>query len=222
MKLLLTSEGFYNQSIKQAFCEMLPKPIEETKIILVTTAANARPSDKRWLISLMNQLVSMKFKSIDVMDFAGLSKEQWLPRLNNSDVIFFSGGDSVHLMSKIRKEGLEEELQTLLLGRIFVGNSAGSIVATKNLSLSNPVHKEQYQKLFGEVDNAALGLVDFLVRPHFNSPGHPSTEENVLDMMKQYSVKEDVYLIDDNTALRVVDSDVDVVSEGEWKLLRLG
>lgn len=218
MKLLLTSEGFYNETIKRAFYGMLEKPVEETNIVLVTTAANAVEGDKRWLISVLNQLHSMGFKTVDFFDFAGLPKELWLPRMESSDVIFFNGGNTAHLMYEIKKAGLGPELRKLLETRIYIGNSAGSIAATKNLSLSNPKHKNYCSSRTSELDNVAMGLVDFLLRPHYNLPGHPSSEEDVLKMMQDNHVTERVYLIDDNTAVKVIDGQEDVVSEGEWKV----
>lgn len=218
MKLLLTSEGFHNESIKQAFYEMLDKPVNELNIALVTTASNANQGDKRWLISIMNQFDEMGFKNIDFFDFVGLPKELWLPRLENADVIFFSGGNTTHLMYEIKIAGLDTELKKLLESKVYVGNSAGSIVATKNLSISNPKDRDYYSPRKDEFDNVALELVDFLLRPHYNTPGHPSTEADVLKMIEENDVKEKVYLIDDDTAIRVVDDKVDVISEGAWKV----
>lgn len=219
MKLLLTSQGFYNDSIKKAFIKMLDKPIEELNVIVVNTACNARFGDKRWFIELMNQTIDMGFKTVDMMDFAGLPKEIWLPRFEAADVIFFAGGNTYHLMYEIKKAGVDAVILDLLKTRIFIGNSAGSMIATKNLSLGNPKHRTYLDSRVDELTNETLGLTDFLLRPHFNSPGHPSSESEVREMMKNNNVTEDVYLIDDNTAVKVVDDEIEVVSEGDWKLL---
>jgi dipeptidase E len=220
MKLLLTSQGFYNESIKKAFYEMLEKPIEETNLIFVTTAANCRFGDKRWIIALLNQIAGMGLKTIDILDFSGLPEELWGPRFEEADVIFFAGGNTYHLMYEIKKSGLYTVIKNLLRTKVFVGNSAGSIIATKNLSLGNPKHLEYCESRVDELTNETLGLVNFLVRPHYNLPGHPSSESEVREMMNRNNVIEDVYLIDDNTAIKVIDDTIEVISEGEWKLLQ--
>lgn len=218
MKLLLTSQGFYNNSIKQAFYSMLDKSVEETKIAFVVTSANGTSGDKRWLIEIMNQLVAMNFKTIDIIDFVGLPEDVWKPRMEKADVLFFSGGNSAHLMYEIIKHNFEPVLRELLTSRIYVGNSAGSIVASPNLALSNTEAWSYSPSREDKHGMKGMGLIDFLIRPHYNDPQHLSTEEDVIKMLEKNKVTELAYLIDDNTAIKVVDGEVEVISEGEWKV----
>lgn len=62
-----------------------------------------------------------------------------------------------------------------------------------------------------------LKLVDFVIRPHLNSADFPAA---TLENMEKWAAKVDVpmYAIDDQTAIKVVDGEVEVISEGEWKL----
>jgi len=59
------------------------------------------------------------------------------------------------------------------------------------------------------------------MRPHFNVEGHPSTVEQVQEMIDKNNVIAPVYLIDDDTAIQVIDGEVEVISEGEWKKVEL-
>jgi dipeptidase E len=61
----------------------------------------------------------------------------------------------------------------------------------------------------------ALGLVDFSIFPHLEHPDLPS---NTLANAKTWAAGLDgpAYAIDVETAIRVVDGAVDVVSEGQW------
>ena len=63
----------------------------------------------------------------------------------------------------------------------------------------------------------ALGLVDFAVYPHLDDERMPDTSSaNVAKWAAGVPVP--AYGIDDQTAIKVVDGTVDVVSEGHWKL----
>ena len=63
----------------------------------------------------------------------------------------------------------------------------------------------------------ALGLVDFSVFPHLEREDMPDTSlANIERWAAGLSVP--AYAIDDQTAIRVVDGNVEVVSEGHWKL----
>jgi len=218
MKLLLTSEGFTNNSIKEALYMMLEKPVEETDILFVITSSNGIGGDKRWLISIMKQLEDMNFKKIGILDFAGVPEDVWRPRLENSDVLFFSGGNAYHLLYEARKVNLRPVLEELLKTRIFVGNSAGAMMVTDNILLADPTCKNYSTERSVEFTSEAFGFVDFLLRPHVDAPGHMSTQD-VIERMKECSITDTTYLLDNESALKVIDGEVEVISEGEWQKL---
>ena len=61
------------------------------------------------------------------------------------------------------------------------------------------------------------GFVDFAIIPHFN---HPEHEDASLANAEKWAamLPVPVYAIDDQTAIQVKDGNVDVISEGDWKL----
>jgi dipeptidase E len=67
-------------------------------------------------------------------------------------------------------------------------------------------------------DHSALGLVDFSICPHLAPDGMPG---NSMAEAEQWAagISGPAYVIDDQTAITVVDGAVEVVSEGQWKLL---
>ena len=66
-----------------------------------------------------------------------------------------------------------------------------------------------------------LALVDFSVFPHLERKDMPDTSlANIKRWASGLSVP--AYAIDDQTAIRVVDGNVQVVSEGHWQLLTSG
>jgi dipeptidase E len=64
----------------------------------------------------------------------------------------------------------------------------------------------------------ALGLVDFTLYPHLN---HPDMENTALSNIRKWAsgIPVPTCAIDDNTAVKVVDGTVEVVSEGDWELI---
>lgn len=215
MKLLLTSAGLFNQSIVNALLDLAGKPFSELNLVIIPTAANVEIGDKDWLINDYINCKKQGFKSIDIVDISALPKSMWLPRIEAADVLLFEGGNTIHLMHWIKVSGLEEILPEILKSRIFVGISAGSMVACKNLDLSTS------ERLYAEVPessdkNESLGYVDFLIKPHLNSPYFPNVNLEALDeISKKYS--DAIYAIDDNSAIKVNNDEVVVVSEGIWK-----
>jgi dipeptidase E len=215
MKLLLTSDGLKNASIINSLKNLADKPLTELNIAFIPTAANVEPEDKRWFIDNLVELKDQNFSMIDIVDISALEKSVWLPRLKNADIFMFSGGNTQYLMSWITKSGLEKELPELLKTRIYIGISAGSMVPTKNLVLgdSSQLYNED---IFDTEAMPGLGYVDFHVRPHLNSPNSPNVKEKRLTEIAQ-KLPEPIYAIDDQTAIQVVDGEITVISEGEWK-----
>jgi dipeptidase E len=67
------------------------------------------------------------------------------------------------------------------------------------------------------VIDRGLGLVDFALLPHLDHEDHPeSSTAKVKRMAAELPVP--TYGIDDQTAIKVVDGTVEVVSEGHWEL----
>ena len=215
MKLLLTSGGLTNKSISQELFELVGKKPEETTLAFIPTAANVEEGDKRWLIDDLYNIKQQNLKCIDIVDISALPKEIWLPRLEAADVLFFSGGNTSHLMYWLEKSGLDKLLPELLKTRVYVGISAGSIVTAPTLELSSNDKKLFYEETFGYRNEKALGFVDFHIRPHLNSPNFPNiTKEGLQEIANK--VKEPIYVLDDQSAVKVVDGKIEVISEGEY------
>jgi dipeptidase E len=215
MKLLLTSDGITNDSIKKALQELCVKPFSELKLAFIPTAANVEEGNKDWLIKDISYGVDVGFTETDIVDISAIDLEMAMRRLEYADVLLFGGGNTFHLMYWLQKTGLKQKMPELLKSRVYVGISAGSMVATKNLVLSDSPRLYNNEKI-GADAMEGLGLVDFHMRPHLNSPIFPAMSmENVENIAKE--VTEPVYAIDDNTALKVVDGELEVVSEGVWK-----
>jgi dipeptidase E len=92
---------------------------------------------------------------------------------------------------------------------VWVGVSAGSMVMTPRIGAD-------FVQWPSARDDRTLGVVDFSIFPHldvFPTNTLPAAERWVA------GIGGPAYAIDDQTAIRVVDGRVDVVSEGAWKLL---
>jgi dipeptidase E len=62
-----------------------------------------------------------------------------------------------------------------------------------------------------------LRVVDFSIFPHVD---HPDLPENTMAAAERWAagIPNPAYAIDDETAIKVVDDTVQVISEGHWKL----
>ncbi len=214
MKLLLTSSGLTNKSIVDALIDLVGKKAEDISIAFIPTAANIEEGDKGWLIDDLVNLKKQNFKSIDIVDISALDKKIWLPRVEEADVLFFEGGNERYLMEWINKSGLVDILPELLKTKVYVGVSAGSTVTNKDLILkiSQTIYEEDLDKM---EDMKGLGFVDFYFLPHLNSPWFKvRRKENIEEAVK--GITEKIYALDDQSAIKITDGSLEIISEGEY------
>ncbi|HSX42640.1 MAG TPA: Type 1 glutamine amidotransferase-like domain-containing protein [Candidatus Saccharimonadales bacterium] len=229
MKLLLTSQSIHNKTIEHALLNLLDKPSKECTVAYITTSQNAAVGDKGWLIENLNNAYDVGWKSFEIIDIAAaidLPKDMWWDRIVAADVIFVGGGANFYLGYWLEKSGLAKALLKLLEDKVYVGCSAGSMITTKSL-LTASQSMEQLEadghSSLGELgpegqrSPRSLGIVNFAVRPHYTSPEYGYITDDLLQKAANVANCR-IYAIDDNSALKVIDETVEVVSEGRYKV----
>jgi dipeptidase E len=218
VKLLLTSAGIKNTSISNALVDLLGKPIAECSALVIPTAIYPFPGGPsmayRFISGLTaNPLSGLGWKSLGVLELTALpsiKKEYWTVAVQEADALLVNGGDVFYLCRWMKESGLADLLPSLHK-TVYVGVSAGSMVTA-------PIFGETYNdsdKPF--VIDKGLGLVDFALLPHVDHEDHPESSMARVERMAA-EVPVPTYAIDDETAIKVVDGKVEVISEGHWKL----
>ena len=218
MRLLLTSGGIKNTSIHDALVDLLGKPIAESNALCIPTASHAMPNGASMAWRLLNgkagtPLCEFGWKSLGVLELTALpsiGKEHWVPLVQATDALLVGGGDPLYLAYWMRESGLAELLPSLN-EMVYVGVSAGSMVMAPNVG-------EDFVRWRPPTGgDETLGLVDFALFPHLD---HEMLPDNTIANAEQWAASMPVpgYAIDDQTAIKVTEGTVDVVSEGHWKL----
>jgi dipeptidase E len=221
VKLLLTSGGVTNPSIRAALVGMLGKPIEESTALCVPTAEYGHPMctpQSAWRFVANGgggSMTGLGWKSVGLLELTALPSmgaERWVPWVRDADALLVDGGDALYLRHWLRESGFEALLPSLER-TVWVGVSAGSMVMTPRIG-EDFAH---WRPPSG--GDACLGLVDFSIFPHLD---HELMPENTLDAARTWAegIGCPAYAIDDQTAISVVDGEVEVVSEGQWVKVR--
>jgi dipeptidase E len=213
MKFLLTSSGISNASIERTLFELLGRPAHETRVVFVPTAATLVADDKSWLIEDFQYFVKQGFQSIDIVDISAVPRENWLKRFESADLIVFGGGDEQYLAKTMRESGVTEALPELLESRVYMGISAGSMVAGK--LLPSELTKVLWPEESFVGSEEGIGIYDFSILPHLNSEYFAHLRTPLIESMKEQFPRI-IYALDDASALKIVDDEIDVVSEGEF------
>jgi dipeptidase E len=219
VKLLLTSAGVKNTSIKNALVDLLGKPIADSSALCIPTAMyghpHVGPGEGVWRFisgQSANPMCELGWKSLGVLELTALpsiDEERWVPLVRDTDVLLASGGDALYLCHWMRESGLVDLLPSLS-ETVWVGLSAGSMVMTPRIGEDFVGWKPP------SGDDSTLGIVDFSICPHLAQEGMPGNSMAEAEHWVA-GIAGPAYAIDDETAIRVVDGTVDVISEGQWK-----
>lgn len=209
MKLLLTSMGISNDLIAESLDQLTGIDRSLVKIGFVPTAANVEPGKKDWFFEQIFDLNKFGYTNIDFIDFSA-SGFNWKERLNACDVVYVSGGNTFHLLNETKKHGFDAWVRENIENKIYLGTSAGSILVTPTIAIASVEPADT--NYAGITDLTAINLVNFELSPH--SPEQLSFEINE-NYAKTISNK--LYAIDDNTAIKIVDSNVEIITQGDWK-----
>jgi dipeptidase E len=219
VRLLLTSAGIKNPSIHDALVDLLGKPIAESSALCIPTAshANLGGAGQAWKFIAGQEprtpMCELGWRSLGVLELTALpslGEDHWVPVVRETDVLLVNGGDPMYLCHWMRESGLADLLPSLR-ETVYVGLSAGSMVMTPSIG------KDFVRWTPPTGGDETLGLVDFSIFPHLDHEALPDT--SMADAERWAAgMSVPAYAIDDETAIKVTDGAVEVVSEGQWKL----
>ena len=243
MRVLLTSSGVTNGSIQAALVDLLGKPIAECRALFIPAASYPFPggaygAGRAIWGEAAPLLCDLGWQSLGLLELTALphlDEAAWVPAVRDADALLVWGGDPLFLAHWMRRSGLAELLPRLRPEAVYVGVSAGSIAATGTFvetyvepprADDGPLETEKvvFSTPEGDLDRLlvtgqGVGLVDVAVIPHFEHPNHlDASLVNAATWAARIPVP--TYAIDDDSAVRVVDGKVEVISEGRWRLFQ--
>jgi dipeptidase E len=225
VKLLLTSFGLTNAAIVAALEGLIGKPIGAAALMYVPTAIHATPGGVGYAWRALDTVRPREWGEVGFLELTalpGVPPDRWLSQVESADVIMVGGGNTPYLSYWFKRSGFGALLPGLLRRAVYVGISAGSMVVGSDLYVDperlaregvydDDVYGDAAPLGYGS--DAALGLVDFAIRPHLGSSDFPSATANRLARLANGPT----YAIDDQSAVVVEGDSVTVVSAGRWQ-----
>lgn len=185
---------------------LLGKKATEIRLAYITTAGNLHPSDKQEWIDEGRKILQERGWQVFDYDIAGKTESEVATELTNRDAIFVQGGNNFYLLEQMHNCNFDKIVKNILAkGVPYIGESAGAIVC------SNNIRNQQYMsgdsiRAKEMTDFCGLGLVDFLIKPHWNREGIKREkfsrflQENSEEF---YSISQPIICLNDNQLIRV-------------------
>jgi dipeptidase E len=227
VKLLLTSAGLSNAAIRGALEQLLGKPLSRSRAVYIPTAIHAVPDGVEYGWEMQRSLLPAEWGGFGILELTALPslpREHWMPSLTAADAVLVGGGNTPFLSFWVRRSGMVDVLPGILQSAVYVGVSAGTLLAGSGFHIDQGrLQREGVydDDLYGDAapvgfgSNETFGFVDFAIMPHLDSPDFDDMSLNRITQ----NTTGPTYVLDDQSAVMVVDHRVTVISEGSWQYL---
>ncbi len=199
-RLLLTSDGFVNRNIADRFLQMMDKRPSEINVLFIPTASRT-DEELQYVAESKDELIELGIESsnIRVLDLVqAVTSED----IQNVDVVYVCGGNTFYLMKQIRVTGFDKAIRELVAsGVLYIGVSAGSIVAGPNISIAGPYDENDV----GLTDFSGLGLSNVVISPHYTE-----ADSSIVEKFRK-NLPYEIFPLRDGQALVVVDDHTDII-----------
>lgn len=173
MTLILTSDALTSEKLKKEF-RKIAKSMKSKKVLIVHT--NRNPEDWVYTNNAIAELESCGISKEDIY-LINIALGECLEGIMSFGLVYVSGGNTFFILDKMRDTWLGKEIKKFVKsGGIYLGVSAGSIIAGKSIEVAGWGSEGDPNEI-GLKDLKGLGLTDICIFPHYKDSQKEEVEE---------------------------------------------
>ena len=200
--MILTSSLYESIELVKKF---LDKNTESKKILFIPTATNIDEYKK--YIHLTQKAFEDFGYEVENFDVSIFSEEIAKEKLSEAKTVFISGGNTFYLLQELKRKNLTSYLKERIEnGLLYIGESAGSVIATPDIEYASIVDDKTLATELN--DYTGLNLVDFYIVPHFEEEPFVESSRNTVELYKD---KLDLKLINNKEAILVENNNFTII-----------
>lgn len=195
------------------------KLAHEIKVSYITTAGNLHPADQRGWINEGREILKERGWQVFDYDIAEKSEQEVEAELLDKDVIFVQGGQCIYMLEQAQKCNFGNIVKhAVARGVPYIGESAGSIVCSEDIAAQKAMSADALDQVPDLKDFHGLGLVNFLIRPHWNSQG--AKREKFSKFLREdpegfYGISQPIICLNDNQLVYVEGDKFQILEGGK-------
>lgn len=181
MKLFLTSSALSDKN-QQDFLDLIGRDPEGLKVAFIPTAMNQESEEvkQKYIPTDVADLENLGFE-VDFIDLENINEEKVVDVFSKYDIVYVYGGNTFYLMHFANKSGFAKHILEIIKNKIYVGVSAGSVIAGPDICVSN-WGKDGDRNIIGLKDTKGLGLVPYCIIPHYNGQEYVEQKNSNLEV----------------------------------------
>lgn len=153
------------------------KHIKNSPVLFIPTASNIEDY-KNYVYEAEQKWQEMGYQ-IEILDIANTDKETAVNKLEQTDLVYISGGNTFYLLQELQNKNLIDILKRRIEeGMVYIGESAGAILAAKSITYSELMDNREHASHL-QSDNG-LDIVDFYIVPHYQNYPFVQASEQII------------------------------------------
>ncbi|EYA46762.1 Type 1 glutamine amidotransferase-like domain-containing protein [Bacteroides fragilis] len=145
---------------------------------------------------------------VEEVEITQFSNEEISSILHKCDYIYITGGNTFFLLQELKRKGVDKIISgQVKSGKLYIGESAGAIIASPDTEYMKNVNFDPIEKAPELEDYSSLGLVDFYTIPHYGNFPFKKKGEKVIQL---YNEKLQLIPISNKQAIFIEDSNIQI------------
>lgn len=162
MKKRFLSSSF--EDVIEKFINFINEDFKGKTVTFIPTASVVEEGDF-YVESAKNKLIDLGM-NVDVLDLSKSDIVEIEKKLRSNDYIYVSGGNTFFLLQEMKNSGAANIIiDEVNKGKVYIGESAGSVVASPNIEYINAMDSVDEAKALESY--VGLNLIDFYPLPHY-------------------------------------------------------
>ena len=117
---------------------------------------------------------------VDELEISTASTDEIERKIKNNDFIYVTGGNTFFLLQELKRTGADKLiLSEVENGKVYIGESAGSIVTSNNIEYVEDM--DNIEKAPNLKEYSGLGLINFYPIPHYNCFPFKKIVQNIIN-----------------------------------------
>ena len=137
-----------------------------------------------------------------------MSKEEMFRSIENTDIIFLMGGDTLKQNDFLMKNDLKPIIKKFK--KVVIGISAGAINLS-NISLCSKDEEDEVEKT---VTYEGIGRINYTIEPHFDIENKVLLRNELYPLSKELTI----YGLPNNTGVRIINNNFEILYGDFYKI----
>ena len=193
MKRLFLCSSFAD--VANLFVDCAKEDLQGKIIAFIPTASLTEPI--RFYVKKGKKALEEAGMIVEEVEITQLPKEEISSILHKCDYIYITGGNTFFLLQELKRKGVDKIIsKQVKLGKLYIGESAGAIIASPDAEYAPELK-----------DCTSLDLVDFYTIPHYGNFPFKKKGEKIVQL---YNEKLQLIPISNKQAVIIEDSNIQI------------